>query len=166
MQTLSSIHARRRPASLAALAALAGLLLANAAAAQPSECDSIAAIPIRWNIDYAKDIQAIFSTRCANCHVDHAGSPSADLDLDPKWSYENLVGAPSWTGGTLVVPGNPAASVLYQKINCDVPVFGARMPRDRPALPLAEQALIHDWIMLGAQRITDTLFGNGFEPRP
>ncbi|MBN8480538.1 MAG: hypothetical protein J0L88_02985 [Xanthomonadales bacterium] len=137
-----------------------------AASAQPSGCTSIASVPITWNIDYANDIQTIFSTRCANCHVDHAGNPQAGLDLDPKWSYENLVGTPSGSGEILVVPGNPQASVLFQKINCDTPVAGLRMPRLRPALPLAEQALIYDWIMLGAPRISDTMFASGFEPRP
>lgn len=137
-----------------------------AAHAQPSGCTSIAGVPITWNIDYYKDIQAIFSTRCSNCHVDHAGNPQAGLDLDPKWSYENLVGTPSGSGDILVVPGNPQASVLFQKINCDTPVAGLRMPRLRPALPVAEQALIYDWIMLGAPRISDTMFASGFEPRP
>ncbi len=146
--------------------AVALVLVPALAVAQPSGCDSIASVPITWNIDYAKDIQEIFATRCSNCHVDHAGNPQAGLDLDPKWSYENLVGTPSGSGEILVVPGNPQASVLYQKINCDTPVAGLRMPRLRPDLPLAEQALIHDWIMLGAPRLSDTLFASGFEPRP
>ena len=38
--------------------------------------------------------------------------------------------------------------------------------KQRPALPVAEQALIYDWIMLGAPRISDTMFASGFEPRP
>jgi hypothetical protein len=146
--------------------ALLCLLAPAAGLAQPSGCDSIASVPITWNIDYATDIQEIFATRCSNCHVDHAGNPSAGLDLDPDWSYDNLVNAPSGTGEILVVPGNPQASVLFQKINCDTPAAGLRMPRLRPDIPLAEQALIYDWIMLGAPRVTDTLFANGFEVRP
>ena len=84
--------AHRLPVLFACLAAAPALAL-------PDGCDSIASVPIRWNINYSQDIQTIFSNRCANCHVDHAGSPSADLDLDPKWSYENLVNAPSWAAG-------------------------------------------------------------------
>lgn len=137
--------------------------------AAPMQCDSIASVPITWNIDYATDIQDLFNERCSNCHVDHGGSPEGDLDLDPKWSYDNLVGAPSNspTGGTLVIAGDPGNSVLFQKINCNVPDSGVRMPRARPALPLADQALIYDWIMLGAPRLpTDFIFASGFEQRP
>ena len=154
---------RRGPARLL-LATLAAL--AMPASAQPSGCDSIASIPITWNINYYQDLQTLFSTRCSNCHVDHAGSPSGDLDLDPEWSYENLVNAPSSVEGTLVIPGNPRGSVLFQKINCAAPEHGLRMPRGRPALSLAEQALIHDWIMIGAPRVSDTIFTHGFEARP
>ena len=154
---------------LACLLAAIDVTAAPSAQATPGGCDSIASVPIVWNIDYAVDLQEIFNKRCSNCHVDHAGSPSADLDLDPKWSYDNLVGAPSGskTGGTLVIPGNPMQSVLFQKINCSTPDSGLRMPRARPPIPLEEQALIHDWIMLGAPRFqTDFIYTSGFEPRP
>lgn len=150
-------------------AALMASAVSSSAHATPGGCDSIASIPIRWNIDYGTDIQDLFATRCSNCHVDHGGAPFADLDLDPKWSYENLVDTPSTsgTGGIRVIPGNPMASVLYQKINCDDPDSGNRMPNGRPPLPLVEQALIYDWIMLGAPRTaTDFIFATGFEPRP
>ncbi len=160
---------RRSTASLACLFAANILFAATTAHATPSGCESIASVPITWNIDYSIDIQGIFSKRCSNCHVDHAGSPSGDLDLDPEWSWDNLVNAPSNspTGGTLVIPGNPLASVLFQKVNCETPDSGFRMPRARPPLPLTEQALIHDWIMLGAPRFaTDFIFTSGFEPRP
>ncbi|HNR91663.1 MAG TPA: hypothetical protein PKO41_04465 [Dokdonella sp.] len=159
-------HRHRAAVAARCLVLLTSALLAATAAAEPSGCDSIASVPITWNIDYDKDIQTLFANRCSNCHVDHGGTPAGDLDLDPKWSYDNLVNGPSAVEGILVVPGNPLSSVLFQKINCNTPEHGLRMPRLRPALPLAEQALIHDWIMLGAPRITDTIFANGFEPRP
>lgn len=153
----------------ASLFAALFVLACPAVHAAPTQCDSIASVPITWNIDYATDIQGLFNERCSNCHVDHAGSPDANLDLDPKWSYDNLVGSPSSspTGGTLVIPGDPGNSVLFQKINCGVPDSGVRMPRARPVLPLADQALIYDWIMLGAPRLpTDFIFASGFELRP
>jgi hypothetical protein len=130
-----------------------------------SGCDSIASIPITWNIDYALDVQVVFNNRCSNCHVDHGGSPEGDLDLDPEFSYDNLVNGPSneQPGRYLVVPGQPLDSVLFEKINCEVPNSGLRMPRGRAPLPLAEQALIFDWIMLGAPRLqTDFILANGF----
>ena len=142
---------------------------AAAPASAASGCESIASIPITWNIDYSVDIQDVFNNRCSNCHVDHGGSPSGDLDLDPEFSFDDLVNAPSneQPGRFLVVPGQPLDSVLFEKINCDVPNFGMRMPRGRPPLPLSEQALIFDWIMLGAPRLqTDFIFANGLELRP
>ena len=68
-----------------------------------------------------------------------------------------------------LVAGHPdlaAAIVDLRMAGTGGLVVVAQMQRLRPALPLAEQALIHDWIMLGAPRITDTIFANGFEPRP
>lgn len=154
--------------ALVAMLAMAGLALCHGASAATG-CDSIASIPINWNIDYSSDIQNIFNMRCANCHVDHGGSPSADLDLDPEFSYVDLVNAPSGfqSGRFLVIPGQPLNSVLFEKINCDMPNYGVRMPNGRPPLPLAEQAMIFDWIMLGAPaQQTDFILANGFEPRP
>lgn len=159
---------------LTALNRITGLVLAtvfisSAPAKAASGCENIASIPITWNIDYTTTIQDVFSNRCSNCHVDHAGDPSGDLDLDPEFSWDNLVNAPSngQPGRFLVVPGQPLDSVLFEKLNCDMPNAGDRMPRARPPLPLAEQALIFDWIMLGAPfQPTDFIFLGGFEPRP
>lgn len=147
--------------------------LSNSAAAQmiPSGCDSIAAVPARYAIDYQNDIQAIFSFRCANCHVDHGGNPDSDLDLDPDPSWFNLVGVPSNQAPAQirVVPNDAVRSLLFAKLNCEVPgpVPGSdRMPRFRLPLPIAEQALIYDWIMAGAPiDATDTIFFGGFEQR-
>lgn len=140
----------------------------NAAYAQ-SGCDSIASIPITWNIDYDTDIQPIFNNRCSNCHVKSGGSPSAGLDLDPDASWDATVNIDSQEqlGRKLVKPGQPLDSVLFEKINCNAPNAGLRMPRNRPSLPLSEQALIFDWILLGAPRLqTDFIFLGGFEERP
>ena len=134
-----------------------------------SGCDSIASIPITWNIDYSNDIQTVFNNRCSNCHVKSGGSPEAGLDLDPGASWDALVNAPSQEqlGRSLVVPGRPLDSVLFEKINCETPNAGMRMPRGRSPLPLSEQALIFDWILLGAPLTpSDFIFLDGFEPRP
>lgn len=150
---------------------VAAIFLAGTAspAVAASGCDSIASIPITWNIDYTNDIQAIFNNRCSNCHVKSGGNPEAGLNLDPGASWDALVNAPSQEqlGRLLVVPGQPLASVMFEKINCATPNAGMRMPRGRAALPLSEQALIYDWIMLGAPiGQTDVIFLDGFEARP
>ena len=153
-----------------ALALAIGMTALASPAFAASGCDSIASIPITWNIDYNKDIQALFNNRCSNCHVKSGGSPSAGLDLDPGASWDALVNAPSQeqVGRFLVVPGQPLASVMFEKINCATPNAGVRMPHaPRTPLPLAEQALIFDWIMLGAPfGHTDVIFRGGFELRP
>ncbi|OJY92280.1 MAG: hypothetical protein BGP25_14245 [Lysobacterales bacterium 63-13] len=157
---------KRAKFQLVAAIFLAGLSCPLFAA---SGCDSIAGIPITWNIDYSKDIQAIFNNRCSNCHVKSGGNPQAGLDLDPGASWDALVNVPSQEqlGRLLVVPGQPLDSVLFEKINCTTPNAGMRMPRGRTPLPLAEQALIFDWIMLGAPSTqTDAIFLDGFEARP
>lgn len=172
MSTMSPLPVRRLPLPCAlALIALPCLVVARDAgvAGSVSGCDSIAAIPITWDIDYEKDIQSIFNQRCANCHVDHAGLYSGDLDLDPGVSWDNMVGWPSNGDASVlrVDPGNPLASALFRKVNCEQPGFGVRMPQNRPPIPLAEQALIFDWIAAGAPNgKTDTIFHHGFDARP
>lgn len=137
----------------------------------PSGCDSIAAIPATYAIDYQLNIQPIFSSRCANCHVDSAGAPEADLDLNPEPSWFNLVGVNSSQDAsqTRVVAGDALRSLLFRKVNCNVPgpfVDSERMPQNRPDLQLVQQALIYDWIMAGApEGATDTIFFNSFDLR-
>ncbi len=156
---------------LLAGALLAGALLPVRAQTVPSGCDSIASTPATYAIDYVADIQPIWSTRCANCHVDHGGAPAADLDLDPDPSWFNLVDVPSSQDPThiRVIPRDALRSLMFRKVNCEVPGprdFDNRMPLARDALPLAEQALIYDWIEAGAPNgITDTIFFNNFELR-
>src|SRR5215831_12749607 len=59
------------------------------------------------------DVQLIFDQNCAACHY-----TGADLDLTEGHAYADLVGHAAPTaescGGTLVVPGDPASSYLYQ----------------------------------------------------
>ncbi len=156
---------RRATATCRLLAAIALVGLVSPLFAA-SGCDSIASVPITWNIDYESDIQAIFNNRCSNCHVKSGGDPSAGLNLDPGASWDALVNAPSQEelGRLLVEPGQPLASFLFEKINCETPNKGGRMPKGRVAIPLNEQALIHDWIMLGAPLgQTDFILSDGFD---
>lgn len=150
-----------------ALAAISASASAWNIASDADQCDSINSVPMRQHVSYG-EIQAIFNTRCANCHVDHGSAPQADLDLDPGVSWYYLVDQPaSMVDGVVrVVPGRPEVSYLYEKVNCNVVAAGLRMPRLRQALPIAEQALIHDWILAGAPELQDdTIFRARFEPR-
>ena len=55
------------------------------------------------------------------------------------------------TGSQLIVPGDPCASLITQKVS-ETPPLGARMPLDGPPyLSDAERQAIHDWIAEGAK---------------
>jgi uncharacterized membrane protein len=162
-----AMHIRGARTALSfAVLAFAGGLAANPALAQASGCVSLAQQPVTARVDYYSQIQPIFENRCSNCHVNHAGSPSAGLDLDPERSWLSVYEGPSAIapGRVIAVPFNAASSFLLEKVNCQTLEAGQRMPRGRVPIPLAEQALIRDWISQGASEFpSDTLFINGFE---
>ena len=97
-------------------------------------------------------MQAIFSQNCVICH-----SLGNDLNLEAGVSWANLVNRPAPTseacGGTLVVPGSPSASYLYQKLTNPAPCSGSQMPRTDlfpDPLPACVTALVAAWIAEGA----------------
>jgi hypothetical protein len=97
-------------------------------------------------------VQQIFDDQCTGCH-----GPGADLALDDSESWNNLVdhAAPpdEACGGTLVVPGDPSASYLFQKLSSNSPCSGLQMPRGElgaEPLPACVVKLISIWIEEGA----------------
>jgi mono/diheme cytochrome c family protein len=98
-------------------------------------------------VSFRDAVAPIFSRACNRCHVPGAeGFDRSGLDLS---TYSSLRAGGTRSVGTIVVDGQPCASVLWQKVG-PAPPFGARMPKDDPPLPEAEIALIHDWIAEGA----------------
>jgi hypothetical protein len=182
------MHARTRHIGCVAATALiacagsfASLALATASTpSAPSGCTDISAVlPIYSGIEYGAAIQGLFdnflangsSAGCADCHTSaDGGAPSGDLDLTSGISWSQLVNHTSSQDSSLirVVPNHPEQSLLFQKINCDTPAVGARMPYGYPAgtLTAEQQALIYDWIAEGAPvGATDGVFRNGFDLR-
>ncbi len=156
---------RARPFAVVLVLLLAGLLPDHSSAAS---CDSLDGVPRRFDINYETDIQPIFDARCANCHVAAAGNPEAGLNLDDGISWFTLVDVPSSQDSSRVrvTAYAPGASLLFDKVNCEPPALGERMPFQRSAIPVTMQALINDWIELGAwPGASDTLYFNGFENR-
>ena len=93
----------------------------------------------------------VFSIRCAvpGCH----GGPTAQqgLRLDPGFAYGNLINVASPRDQNLirVIPGNPDASFIIQKLE-GTQTLGDRMPLFGPYLPQTTIDVIRQWIHDGA----------------
>jgi hypothetical protein len=131
-----------------------------ASAGGPTDCDDLSSVAPFTQFNYPVVIQSIWQANCSGCHL--GGGSSGGLDLDPPGSDLVLLNVPSAQDGsfTRVVPGDPLASLLFLKLNCDNPGLGSRMPLGGPNLSLTQQALIFDWIEAGAP-----LMSNGMEDR-
>ncbi len=105
-------------------------------------------------VSFSGSVQPIFTTNCVSCHS--PGGTGAVLDLRSTLSYANLVGEPSAvTGtppsGTLVVAGDHASSVLYQRITGEGLAAGEDiMPQGLPQLSDTDKDTIENWIDQGA----------------
>lgn len=101
------------------------------------------------NVSFASSIQPIFNSSCVSCH--QTGQISSFLPLTNGVSYNNLVSKTSTQsgGGTLVIPGNSADSVLYKRVSGSS--VGAQMPKGGPFLSTTDQNLIKTWIDEGAK---------------
>jgi hypothetical protein len=129
----------------------------NSRVTSGTNCEGITS-PIRFKyVNYAQQVQPVFDLNCAPCHISGA---SAQLSLTAANSYRQLVGVNSFEVPAIkrVQPGEPDNSYLFSKINCDTPQSGDRMPQGGPALSPAQQALINDWIAIGAP-----MMSSGFE---
>jgi hypothetical protein len=104
----------------------------------------------KQTVSFADQIQPIFNENCVVCHGSRG---QAGLDLRALNSYANLVNRVStgYAPALRVAPGDPDASVLYNKV-ADTGVFGQRMPPPGQGLPLpsASVQLIRTWILEGA----------------
>ncbi|GMU42608.1 MAG: hypothetical protein IT479_10115 [Xanthomonadales bacterium] len=115
-------------------------------------CADLGSEPINPMVQW-QDVWSALDTQSSctqNCHL--GSMPTAELDLgNRELAIYFLVGqSSSQDSGTMrVVPGNPLASLFYQKIACTHPDVGRRMPPGG-AIPLSVQALVWDWIAQGA----------------
>ena len=105
-----------------------------------------ALLPPAAAVDFQADVRPLLADNCFQCHGPDAATRIADLRLDRR---EGLFG--KRPNGTPVVPGEPDASLLYQRIAHADPVL--RMPPEasHKELEPAEIARIRDWIAKGAE---------------
>lgn len=115
--------------------------------ASPCGEDSSAALVISFETDILEGV--FVRGDCIDCHTDDGlGVRQSGLDLR---SYTTLRTGGGRSGSTIVVDGDPCASVLVQKIESSPP-FGRRMPYNGPPfLTTADQLLVRDWIVEGAR---------------
>jgi hypothetical protein len=91
---------------------------------------------------------------CISCHTNIGRTPASGLNLAAGAAYAALVGVGSVgkPGAKLVVPGDPDASYLVQKLEGDPGIVGKRMPRNGPPyLTSGQMLVIRRWIELGAR---------------
>jgi hypothetical protein len=114
----------------------------------------------------------VIAPNCSSpfCHKNGVGIRYSGLDMSSRVvAYWNLVDQPlagpsCALMGTRVVPFQPAASLMYEKVNKVMPPCGSQMPANPTvlltkgsavfcgtALSSDQQKLIYDWIVDGAQ---------------
>jgi len=112
-------------------------------------------------ISFARDVQPIFTARCAitSCHTGPTQQASGKQSLDAGVAYADSVNSPATTGKLLrVKPGSIRGSQLAHRIlGQGLPRGGAVMPQGCPGFPPAggclttgEMFTILSWIAEGA----------------
>ncbi len=142
--------------TVAARAALIALILgASACFPEPDVGAPLAGgcDPVDSNADvavsFALEVQPLFDRPSTEggcgCH-NAAGAPNG-FNMT---SYAKLRAGGTSSGASIVVPGDPCASLLPQKLS-PAPPSGARMPLTGPPFfATDERQLVHDWIAEGA----------------
>ncbi|NIG55874.1 PSD1 and planctomycete cytochrome C domain-containing protein [Chitinophaga sp. Cy-1792] len=100
-------------------------------------------------VDYNFHIRPILSDKCFACHGPDANKREAGLRLDIGDSaYKALRDAP---GAHALVPGNPMASAVFQRISSTDTSMRMPPPSSNMALSSFEVKLIEKWIKQGAK---------------
>ena len=127
-----------RVVSVAVLFMAAVVLGADLAPAMPLDSGSS-------TVDFQRDVRPILSNHCFECHGPDAATRMVDLRFDTR---EGAFSRRS--SGSLIVPGDPESSLLYQRISHPQPAL--RMPPSHSKRPLNSQqiATLRQWIRQGA----------------
>ncbi|MBD8527914.1 hypothetical protein [Pseudomarimonas arenosa] len=117
-----------------------------------SGCQNLQGLPINFAVDWQLDVKPIINDtmggRCSGCHNPGQFDGGFDISDDGSDAIYKIV-------PTYVEPGRPELSYLFQKVNCDTPDAGTRMPASQPGtagtpLTIEQQGIIYDWIAQGA----------------
>ena len=133
-----------RPFALAALFLWGSLPLAAHAAGPDAGAETDATA---GRVDFSRDVRPILSDRCFACHGNDAAARSTPLRFDSEeGALIELDG-----GGHAIVPGDPDASVLLERITAD-PDDWSHMPPAEAGDPLTAEQIdtLRRWIAQGA----------------
>lgn len=105
---------------------------------------------------YAMMFPMATNARCDACHsmpANDIANGNLEMGKTQMSAYTALVGQSSRSsrcmGKTLVMPGQPEMSLLYQKVSA-APPCGSRMPLGGTAFSEAQLEMIRSWIAAGA----------------
>ncbi len=129
-----------RPRTGSALAAAAGLENSAPAASAPAAAATAVPAPVAAapgpSIGFHEDVLPIFERTCSACHSGVVKNKELQVT-----AYAPLMQGSS--SGVVVVPGDPAGSILWQQIESDrMPLIGK--------LSDADKAIVRQWIEGGA----------------
>jgi hypothetical protein len=97
-------------------------------------------------VHFSRDILPILSENCFACHGFDEASRQADLRLDtPDGATAEL-----YSGHSAIVPGQPAESLLAQRIETDDDDERMPPPESGKTLTSEQRALLRQWISQGA----------------
>lgn len=140
---------------------LTALVLATASAACDEKLSDLTGPTPNLEPTFASVQSQIFNSTdaagrqaCVTCHTDQGRTPSAGLNLREGAAYGAIVGvvARNKAGAVLVVPGDPDASYLVQKLEGAPGIVGERMPRTGgPYLTSGQLLVLRRWIQQGAR---------------
>ena len=122
-----------RPASAFVASAMASLALTAAAA--------------EGRLDFNRDVRPILSDRCFACHGPDGEDRQAGLRLDLR----DAAIAALDSGGTAIVPGDPAKSEILARITSNDPDVVMPPPRVNKPITPAEAKILERWIAEGAE---------------
>jgi mono/diheme cytochrome c family protein len=97
-------------------------------------------------IDFMRQVQPILSENCYACHGPDEASVEAGLRLDRRDLA--LAGGDS---GKAIVPGDPAASLILERVTHTDPDTVMPPPDKKPPLTPEQIAILRQWIAEGAQ---------------
>jgi hypothetical protein len=132
------------PRPVVVATALIGLVVGGGLAphALAPHTRAAAAEPAAGRVDFNRDIRPILAENCLYCHGQDPAKREADLRLDVR---EAAIEAGA------IVPGEPGASALLERIHSTDPDVRMPPPASNRVLSAEQRALLERWIAEGAE---------------